>query len=237
MTGWTIAYIGIGALLTIAVVAIVSLVFSSIPASSPVAAETSGAVQWNATPSPAPTQTGVGDPPSYDPPPYSTAVDGLYPLDDYAYFDADVSVEDDLESNWYVTSDKFGDYWLSDDPVCNLTEAAEYPAIWGDPDPAEDDGYYTEQNLDLREANLYAQFPDLDEAGDFTVTMPVSDGNDIEMAGRRLNYNGGYFLIISRAMMWQQSSYGLTISCLGAKSFDHETFAQDVADQFTLTLG
>ena len=76
--------------------------------------------------------------------------------------------------------------WLSDDPICNLTADPKWIYLWGDPEPDKDDGYYTSRDLDLSEANLRAQFPDLTDHGDdFVVTMPVSDGNEIEFAGRR----------------------------------------------------
>lgn len=237
ITGWTIAYLSIGALVAVAVVAIASLVVSSIPSASPIPSATPTASIPRGTPTPQPTQTGTGTPPDYDPPAYSNAVDGVYPLDSYAYFAGDISFSSDLESNWYETEDKFGTYWLSDDPVCNLTAEPKWIYIWGDPEPDMNDGYYTQRDLDLSEANLLAQFPDLSVHGDdFVVEMPVSDGNSIEFQGRRLDYSGGFFLQLTRGMVWQDSSYGITLSCLGDSGFDHEGFAQHIVDQFTMTL-
>lgn len=239
--GWIIAGLGITAFSAIAVIAVTSLITSTLPKAPPDAAPVPTAeasAPWGATPTPQPTETGLGDPPSYDPPPYSTAVDGVYPLSSYAYFEQDVTFEQNLADNWYSQNDKFGEYWLSDDPVCNLTADTKWIYLFGDPEPDKNDGYYTTRDLELSEANLLAQFPDLDSHGDdFVVEMPVSDGNTIEFAGRRLDYAGGFFMQLTRGMMWQDSSYGITISCLGAESFDHEGFAQDIVDQFTMKVG
>ncbi|WP_437584051.1 hypothetical protein ACSAGD_01970 [Paramicrobacterium sp. CJ85] len=242
VTGWVFAGIGITAFAAIAVVAVVTLVTSlmssSTPEAAPVPTPSSSALPWGATPMPHPTETGSGKAPSYDPPAYSTPENGVYPLSSYAYFEQDVTFEKDLADNWYSQDDKFGEYWLSDDPICNLTADPKWIYLWGDPEPDKDDGYYTSRDLDLSEANLRAQFPDLTDHGDdFVVTMPVSDGNEIEFAGRRLDYAGGFFMQLTRGMMWQDSSYGITVSCLGSSTFDHEGFAQELLDQFTMKLG
>ncbi|GAB2522968.1 hypothetical protein [Paramicrobacterium agarici] len=238
--GWIVAGVGITAFAAIAIVAVTSLVASTLPTARPEAAPVPTAepsAPWGATPTPQPTDTGLGEPPSYDPPPYSAPVDGVYPLSSYAYFEQEVTFEKNLADNWYSETDKFGEYWLSDDPVCNLTADPKWIYIFGDPEPDKNDGYYTARDLDLSEANLRAQFPDLDDHGDdFVVEMPVSDGNTIEFMGRRLDYAGGFFLQLTRGMMWQDSSYGITLSCLGSESFDDEAFAQKIVDQFTMTL-
>ncbi|SEB43005.1 hypothetical protein SAMN04489806_0580 [Paramicrobacterium humi] len=234
---WTLASLGIAALTIVAVTAVVSLIASSIPSAAPLPAVSPTASLPRGVPTPQPTQTGTGAKPDFDPPAYSTAVNGVYPLDSYAYFPHDVDVTYDLPSNWYSAHDKFGEYWLSDDPVCNLTAMPKWIYIWGDPEPGKSDGYYTKRDLDLSEANLRAQFPDLTDHGDdIVVDMPVSDGNVIEFAGRRLDYSGGFFLQLTRGMVWQDSSYGITLSCLGGDTFDHEALAQRILDRFTMVL-
>ena len=180
--------------------------------------------------------------PDSDAPPFATATDGVYGLDMFAYFDAQVSVEGGPVGEGWTPRPGDPSVWV--DGACALTPAESTVNSFGDPTSDQTDRTWTDENLQTRVFFTQKYVDNLAQSGDpFVFTIPVSDGNVIEFTGIPYTFNRqetgtpGIAVVVGRALSWHDQTFEFTFVCDDPAAVpDPQGYVQGALQGFTLTL-